>query len=176
MGIEGNIRQIYYLGFNTIVNDFMMGNRTKRPPQNEVNAMISFGNSLCYSAILSNIYHTQLSSTISFLHEPGYRRFSLALDLSEIFKPILTDRIIFKLLNKKEIQEQDFVHELNGCYLKDSGRKTFVKAFDERLQETIEHRELKRKVSYKHLIKLECYKIVKHIMDIREYKPFKIWW
>lgn len=176
MGIEGNIRQVYYNGFNTIINDFMMGNRTRRPPENEVNAMISFGNSLCYASVLSNIYHTQLNPTISFLHEPGERRFSLALDIAEIFKPIITDRIIFKLLNKKEIQENDFSHELNGCYLKDSGRKIFVKAYEERLHETIEHRELKKKVSYKHLIKLECYKIVKHIMGIREYKPFKIWW
>jgi len=176
MGIEGNIRQVYYKGFNEIVNDFVMGNRTKRPPANEVNAMISFGNSLCYAAVLSNIYHTQLNPTISFLHEPGERRFSLALDISEVFKPIITDRVIFKLLNKKVIQEKDFSHELNGCYLKESGRKEFVKAFEERLNETIEHRELKRKVSYKHLIKLECYKIVKHVMGIREYKPFKIWW
>lgn len=176
MGVEGNIRQVYYKGFNEIVNDFVMGNRTKRPPANEVNAMISFGNSLCYAAVLSCIYHTQLNPTISFLHEPGERRFSLALDISEVFKPIITDRVIFKLLNKKVIQEKDFSHELNGCYLKDSGRKEFVKAFEERLNETIEHRELKRKVSYKHLIKLECYKIVKHVMGIREYKPFKIWW
>jgi CRISPR-associated protein Cas1 len=176
MGIEGNIRQVYYKGFNTIINDFMMENRSKRPPENEINAMISFGNSLCYATVLSCIYHTQLNPTISFLHEPGERRFSLALDIAEIFKPIITDRIIFKLLNKKEIQGSDFVNELNGCYLKDSGRKTFAKAFEDRLHETIEHRELKRKVSYKHLIKLECYKLVKHVMDIREYKPFKIWW
>lgn len=176
MGIEGNIRQVYYKGFNIIINDFMMENRSKRPPENEVNAMISFGNSLCYAAVLSCIYHTQLNPTISFLHEPSERRFSLALDISEIFKPIITDRIIFKLLNKKEIQETDFVNELNGCYLKEAGRKTFVKAFEDRLHETIEHRELKRKVSYKHLMKLECYKIVKHVLGIREYKPFKIWW
>lgn len=176
MGVEGNIRQVYYSSFGVIVNDFAMGNRSKRPPENELNAMISFGNSLCYSLVLGCIYHTQLNPTISFLHEPGFRRYSLALDISEIFKPILVDRIIFKLLNRKEIQENDFVHELNGCYLKESGRKVFVRAFEDRLQETIEHRDLKKKVSYKHLVKLECYKIVKHLLDIREYKPFKIWW
>ena len=104
MGIEGNIRQRYYEGFDLIINDFEMGNRTKQPPQNEVNALISFGNMMCYSQCLRAIHQTQLNPTISYLHTPGERRYSLALDVSEIFKPILVDRVIFKVLNKKEIQ------------------------------------------------------------------------
>src|SRR5690606_24343742 len=85
MGIEGNIRQIYYQAFDVILNDFAMDGRSKRPPKNEVNALVSFGNMMCYTLCLGQIYHTQLNPTISFLHEPGYRRFSLALDLAEIF-------------------------------------------------------------------------------------------
>ena len=107
MGIEGNIRQAYYGAFGTIINDFEMGNRSKQPPQNEVNALISFGNMMCYTVCIDQIYHTQLNPTISFLHEPGVRRFSLALDLAEIFKPILVDRTIFSVLNKKQIQAND---------------------------------------------------------------------
>jgi CRISPR-associated protein Cas1 len=95
MGIEGNIRNIYYSSFNEILNEFEFDVRTKRPPKNEVNAMISFLNMICYTLCIDMIYHTQLNPTISFLHEPGERRFSLALDLSEIFKPILVDRLIF---------------------------------------------------------------------------------
>jgi len=176
MGLEGNIRQVYYSAFDTIINDFDMGNRTKQPPSNEVNALISFGNMLCYTLCLGQIYHTQLNPTISFLHEPGYRRYSLALDLAEIFKPILVDRTVFRVLNKKEIQEKDFDKNLNRCLLKESGRRVFVKAFEERINETIKHRTLNRHVSYKHLVKLECYKLSKHILNIEEYKPFKIWW
>lgn len=101
MGIEGNIRQTYYQAFDDILNDFAMEGRSKQPPQNPVNALVSFGNMLCYTACLDQIYHTQLNPTISFLHEPGARRFSLALDLAEIFKPMLVDRIIFRLLNRK---------------------------------------------------------------------------
>jgi len=106
-----------------------MGNRTKQPPNNEVNALISFGNMMCYTLCLDQIYHTQLNPTISFLHEPGYRRYSLALDLAEIFKPILVDRTIFSLLNKKQIQASDFRQELNRCVMKDSARKSFAQAF-----------------------------------------------
>jgi CRISPR-associated protein Cas1 len=176
MGIEGNIRQTYYRSFDTILNDFSMGGRTRLPPTNEVNTLISFGNMMCYTACLGMIYHTQLNPTISFLHEPGTRRYSLALDLAEIFKPLLVDRTIFKVLNKREIQAKDFDLALNRCTLKEGGKRIFVKAFEDRLQETIKHRSLKRSVSYKHLIKLECYKLSKHILGIEEYKPFKAWW
>jgi len=176
MGVEGNIRNHYYEAFHVIINDFQMGNRSKQPPSNEVNAMISFVNNMCYTVCLDAIYHTQLNPTISFLHQPGERRFSLALDVAEIFKPLLADRLIFSLLNKKIVQPSDFNIKLNSCLLKDSGRKAVVKAWDEKLLETIKHRNLGRSVSYKHLIKLECYKLSKHILGMEDYKPFKAWW
>lgn len=176
MGLEGNIRMNYYEAFDVIINDFSMGNRSKQPPGNEVNAMVSFVNSMCYTLCLDMIYHTQLNPTISFLHQPGERRFSLALDLAEVFKPILADRLVFSLMNKKQIQSSDFDKKLNSCLLKESGRKTVVKAWDEKLNETIKHRSLGRNVSYKHLVKLECYKLSKHLLGIEDYKPFKTWW
>jgi len=146
------------------------------PPGNEVNAMIGFANSLCYTVCLDALYHTQLNPTISYLHTPGERRFSLALDLAEIFKPILADRLIFSMFNKKQLQPADFDKQLNSCLLKPNSRKTVVKAWEEKLTETIKHRTLGRHVSYKHLIKLECYKLSKHILGIEEYRPFKAWW
>lgn len=176
MGSEGNIRNTYYQAFDLIINDFEMGNRTKQPPSNEVNAMISFVNTMCYTLCLDMIYHTQLNPTISFLHQPGFRRYSLALDVSEVFKPMLVDRLIFSLLNKKVVSKTDFDNGLNRCLLKETGRKKVVKAWDEKLNETIKHRSLGRSVSYKHLVKLECYKLVKHILGMEKYKPFKAWW
>lgn len=176
MGIEGNIRQQYYSAFDLILNDFAMNGRSKQPPKNEVNALVSFGNMMCYTLCLGQIFHTQLNPTISFLHQPGYRRYSLALDIAEIFKPLLVDRVIFRLLNKRELQAKDFDQQLNAITLKESGRKVFVRAFEEKLNETIKHRALNRNVSYKHLVKLECYKLTKHILNMEEYKPFKAWW
>ncbi len=176
MGWEGNIRQVYYKAFDKIIPNFEMGNRTKRPPSNEVNALISFGNMLCYTVCLDQIYHTQLNPTISFLHEPGYRRYSLALDLAEIFKPILVDRLIFSLLNKNILSEKDFDKKLNYCLLNESGRKKVLRDWEDRLNQTIKHRKLNKDVSYKHLVKLEVYKLIKHIMKIEEYQPFKAWW
>lgn len=176
MGIEGMIRQNYYEAFNLILNDFEFRGRTKQPPQNEVNALISFGNMMCYTLCLRAIHQTQLNPTISYLHTPGERRYSLALDVAEIFKPIIVDRTIFRVLNRKEIQEKHFDKKMNKCLLNVSGKKIFVKAIEERLEETIQHRSLGRKVSYRHLVKLECYKLAKHILGIEEYKPFKMYW
>ncbi len=176
MGLEGNCRQTYYGAFDLIINDFVMDGRSKQPPQNEVNALISFGNMVCYSQCLKQVYHTQLNPTISFLHEPGARRYSLALDLAEVFKPLLVDRLVFTLLNKKILQASDFRTDVNSCMLKESGAKIFMKHWDERLAETIKHRKLGRNVSYKQLIRLECYKLAKHIIGDTTYKPFKIYW
>ncbi|MEJ7714022.1 MAG: type I-B CRISPR-associated endonuclease Cas1b [Pyrinomonadaceae bacterium] len=134
MSCEGRARAAYYRGFSKILRqDVEFTKRVRRPPDNMVNALISFTNGLVYSATLSQIYRSQLNPTISFLHEPGARRFSLALDLAEVFKPVLADRLIFKLLNNRQLSERDFATDLNCCYLKESGRKTVLKEWDARL-------------------------------------------
>jgi len=177
MGCEGRIRELYYQSFPEIINiviDFQK--RVRRPPDNMMNALISFANSMVYTTVLGEIYHTQLNPTISFLHEPGERRFSLSLDLAEIFKPLLADRTIFKLLNKGIIDEKHFDRRLNSCYLNETGRKLFVQAFEDRLKTTIRHRTLKRNISYRHLIRLECYKLIKHLFGEKKYHAFRAWW
>lgn len=177
MGIEGNIRSNYYFAWNLIIDqEIKFEKRQKHPPTNPINAMISFTNSLVYTSVLSEIYKTQLNPLISYLHEPGERRFSLSLDIAEIFKPLLADRLIFSVMNKNQIQEKHFSKELNRCYLNEEGRKILLREFDEKLKTTIQHRQLKKSVSYRYLIRLECYKIIKHILGEKEYKPFKIWW
>lgn len=178
MAIEGNIREIYYNAFDYIVDDenFSMDERTKRPPKNRMNALISFGNSLLYTTILSEIYKTHLDPRIGFLHATNFRRFTLNLDVSEIFKPILVDRVIFHILNKGMIKPTDFDQKLGGLYLKESGRKVFIEKFEERLSTTIKHRKIGKDVSYRRLIRLELYKIEKHLMGEDQYEPFVSEW
>ncbi|MEM7574049.1 MAG: type I-B CRISPR-associated endonuclease Cas1b [Bacteroidota bacterium] len=177
MGVEGNCRQLYYETFPQIMPGYEWQGRKKRPPRNELNALISFGNALCYTLCLDAIYHSQLHPTISFLHEPGYRRYSLALDLSEIFKPILVDRLIFRLCNKRELNERHFDLVDDACFLSERGRKIMVQAWEERLKTSIQHRKLERRVSYRRLVRLECYKLIKYIMKMESsYTPFHAWW
>ncbi|MFQ5606268.1 MAG: type I-B CRISPR-associated endonuclease Cas1b [bacterium] len=177
MGLEGNIRQIYYRAWILIIDPAIeFEKRVRRPPDNQINALISFANSMVYTTALSEIYKTQLNPLISFLHEPGTKRFSLSLDLAEIFKPLLADRLIFTLLNRKQITDKHFTKKGKVCWLSEDGRKIFVRNFDERLTTTIKHRKLGRHVSYRRLIRLECYKLIKHLLGQSTYKPFVIWW
>lgn len=177
MGIEGNIRKVYYDSWKKIFNkDVEFEKRVKRPPDNMINTLISFINTLVYTTVLSEIYKTQLNPTISFLHSPGERRFSLCLDIAEIFKPLIADRMIFSLINKNMITESDFDTDSNFYYLKEKARKVILKEYDDRLKESIKHRTLNKYVSYRHLMRLECYKLIKFMTENEEYNSFKIWW
>jgi CRISPR-associated protein Cas1 len=175
MSAEGRIWAAYYQSFGEIINTFEMKEREIRPPTNEMNALISFGNSLLYSTALSEIYNTYLHPSISYLHEPSERRFSLALDLADIFKPVIVERVIFTLANNKMLTDEDFDREI-GVLLKDKGKKLFLREYQEKLSTTLNHPDLNRKVSYKYLIRLECYKLIKHILGDKKYNSFKIWW
>ena len=177
MGYEGNIHKIYYSAWNTVINqDINFKTRVKNPPDNMINTMISYVNTLIYTKVLTEIYHTQLNPTISYLHEPGVRRFSLSLDIAEIFKPLLGDRLIFSLLNRNQITEKSFTKEMNYLHLTKEASMLIASELDEKLQTTIKHKELNKNVSYQYLIRLECYKLIKHLLDEKEYEPFKIWW
>lgn len=178
MSKEAHIREIYYRCFDEIIGneDFYFEKRTRRPPKNFLNAMISFGNSVMYTLVLSEIYHTYLDPRIGYLHATNFRRFSLNLDVAEIFKPVIIDRTIFTLINKRIITKKDFEKDLNGILLSESGKKKFMKALEERLVQTISIKNVSNKVSYKRLIRLELYKLQKHFMGEKEYSPYISRW
>jgi CRISPR-associated protein Cas1 len=178
LSIEGNFRNYYYSCFNKIIKGkiFTYTKRVRNPPDNYINTLLSFGNSLLYNTSLCEILKTQINPLISFVHEPFERRYSLNLDIADIFKPLIVDRIIFKLINRGQINENDFDKELNFCYLKKSGRLKFIKEYDDKLNQTIKHYGLKRSVSYRYLLRLECYKLIKYFLENKKYKSFKINW
>jgi len=178
MAIEGHIRECYYKAFDAITGnkDFHFYERSRRPPKNRMNVLISFGNSILYTIVLSEIYKTHLDPRIGFLHATNFRRFSLNLDVAEIFKPIIIDRIIFSVVDKKMISKGDFEKQAEGLLFKEKGKKTFVEELDKKLEATIKHKKLGRNVSYRRLIRLELYKIQKHLMGEEEYEPFIASW
>ena len=178
MAIEGTVREIYYHAFDIILDneDFVFDKRTRRPPQNNLNTLISFGNSILYTVVLSEIYNTHLDPRIGFLHTSNHRRFTLNLDIAEIFKPLLVDRTIFTLVGKRMLSAKHFDRKTSGIVLKDDGRKIFVQEIDNRLKTTINHKKLGRQVSYRHLIRMELYKIEKHLIGEQDYEPFVSLW
>ena len=136
MGIEGNIRKTYYSSWKNIIDqEIEFDKRVMNPPDNRMNSLISFVNMLIYTKVLTEIYHTQLNPTISYLHEPGTRRFSLSLDIAEIFKPLIGDRLIFSLLNRNQISKKSFRSDLNGLQLKKEASQLIVAELDGEITE-----------------------------------------
>jgi len=178
MAIEGNMRNMYYKAFDEILDndDFKFEKRTRRPPQNTLNTLISFGNSLLYVLVLSEIYKTHLDPRIGYLHTTNFRRFTLNLDIAEVFKPLIVDRIIFTLVGKKIITVNDFEPDAGGILLKEKGRKKFIREFDNKISSTIKHRKLNRNVSYRRLMRMESYKLQKHLIGEELYEPYVSRW
>ncbi|WP_245810119.1 type I-B CRISPR-associated endonuclease Cas1b [Hydrogenobacter hydrogenophilus] len=169
MSVEGEFRKKCYEKLEEITG-FEFGTRTKRPPKNHLNALVSFGNSLVYAKVLGEIYYTQLNPAISYLHEPSTKRFSLSLDLSEVFKPILSDSLIIELAGKT-ITEKHFVNNSGLVYLNEEGKRIFLEEFNKLIEKTLKHKKLKRNVSIRSLIRIEAYKLIKHFVGDEMYTP-----
>lgn len=177
MGLEGRGHNAYFKAIDSVVpEDYRINKRERRPPTNMGNSLISFGNSLVYATVLTEIYYTHMNPTISYLHEPSERRFSLALDIAEIFKPLISHRLFLYLVNKKIINDKYFDSDIEKVILNEKGKKLYIRNYEDRLNEHILHRDLKKQVSYQDLIRFEIYKIEKHLLGIKNYKPFVIWW
>lgn len=178
MAYEGNSRDLYYSAFSKILKnpEFSFTIRTRRPPKDKINALISFGNAVLYTVVLGEIYNTFLDPRIGFVHTTNNRRFSLNLDIADIFKPIIVDRVIFTLINKKIITEKDFINELCGIILKDNAKKAFIQELNTKLESVIHHPKLNCDISYKRLIRLELYKLQKHFTEGVAYEGFIAKW
>lgn len=176
MLVEAKIWNYFYEQFDYFLrNDFVMNKRVKRPPDNPINALISFGNTILYTKTISQLYQTHLNQTISFLHSAGESRFSLSLDLSEVFKPIIVYKTIFDCINNRKLNvEKHFDKKLNYCLLNETGKKIFIAALEERFSQTYENKKLKRKVSLLTAIKYDAYKLIKEILEDVDFVPFSL--
>lgn len=177
MGLEGTAKRIYYSGWKKIFNqpvDF--SSRVKNPPNNLINALISYGNMVVYSVCLNEIYHTRLYPEIGFIHQPGDNKMSLSYDIAEIFKPLITDRSIFKVINKNIISEKDAVIKNNRCFIKKEAKQKFAQEIDDKLMTKIQLDGKPVRYSYRRIIREECYKLIKHFNDEEKYDPYITKW
>lgn len=174
--IEGQIWSRFYDSFKHFLpEDFILNKRVKRPPDNPINALISFGNTLLYTKTISAIYRTHLNQSISFLHSPREGRFSLSLDLCEVFKPVIVFKTIFDCVNNKKLQvSKHFDKSVNYALLNESGKKIFIENFENRINETFMHPKLKRKTTYKSAIRYDAYKLIKFLVEDKPFKPFSL--
>jgi len=172
-GIEGNIKSNYYSCWSNILRqDLDFHKRVQRPPDNIVNCLLSFGNVVFYGIVLTEIFRTGLSPAIGYLHSPGNNRNSLSFDIAEIFKPVIVDKVIFRTINTESITDSGFIKKNNLLYMKEETKKIFIKAIEDRLKTTFLHTDLKRNITYKTLIRLECYSLIKYLRGLDDYVPF----
>lgn len=173
MASEGAFQKNYYQTWNSIISNqrsFKFTARSKRPPTDKINALISYVNTRIYNITLSEIYKTELDPRIGYLHEPNYRSLSLHLDIAEIFKPIIGDNIIFTMLNQKEITAKDFKT--------DSGRIRFTNEAIKKIELNIIKKMTqqitigKQQLTWRQLIRREVNQLKKSICETREYEPY----
>jgi CRISPR-associated protein Cas1 len=177
MGIEGMIKKIYYGGWNQIFRQpVTFPKREKHPAPNPVNSLISYGNAVVYGVCLSEIYHTRLYPEISYLHEPADARASLVYDIAEVFKPIIADRAVFTVINKNMISEKGFYYKDGACLMKKETKMVFIQAIEKKLASTVEDPETGRSMSYRRLIREECYNLLKHVTGAKPYLSYKSDW
>jgi CRISPR-associated protein Cas1 len=119
--------------------EFVFTARTRRPPGNPVNAMLSFGYQILWNHLLALIELQGLDPYQACLHQGTERHAALASDLIEEFRAPLVDSLVMYLINRKLIDaHQDFVYHNGGCYLNDAGRRKYLKAFLQRMEEWIQ--------------------------------------
>lgn len=175
MTIEARARQLYYAAFNEIIrnDDFTFSQRTKRPPKDSLNAMISFGNTWLYNRIAAEINKTSLDIRIGCVHSTNRRSQSLNLDIADLFKPVIIDRTIFTLINKRIIDAKKHFREPDGggVYLNDYGKRLFLSALDEKIKSKYTVNNLP--VSYDSQIRKEIRSYKNHILKGASYKPYK---
>lgn len=131
---------------------------------------------IVYSVCLNEIFHTRLYPEIGFIHQPGDNKMSLSYDLADIFKPLITDRAIFKVINKNMISEKDCTVRNNRCILKKSARQKFVQEIEDKLMTKIQLEGKEVRYSYRRVIREECYKLLRHFNQEEPYRAYISKW
>ena len=173
--VEAQARKCYYEGFGRVVSGtgFEFERRSKRPPRDACNALISFGNTVLYNLMLQIIWKTSLDPKIGVVHATNRRNYSLNLDFADLFKPVVVDRVIFSVVNRRELKpDVHFVTtDAGGVLLNADGKRIFL----ERLDKKFDSRAAKKgtPTSYRQLMAEEVAAFQRLVRDGEPYKPFK---
>lgn len=174
-GYEGNSARLYWQGYASLIKEsdkWKMVGRNRRPPKDEINAMLSFGYSLLLRDFISAIVMTGMDYLLGFYHivQPG--RPSLALDLMEPYRPLLVDSIVLRMVNENMVDTSDFMKTKAGVYMKPETKKKIIYMYEKRVDEMITHPKFGYRLSYRRMINLEAKLFGKYIQgEIDDYIP-----
>ncbi len=177
-GVEGDAARGYFGAFSMLVRadreSFALDGRSRRPPRDRMNALLSFLYALLRSECSSGLEGVGLDPQVGFLHALRPGRPSLALDLMEEMRPIMADRLALTLVNRRQLRAENF-EELpgGGVYLTDEGRRTVITAYQHRKEEAVRHRVLRRNVPLGLLPHVQARILARHLRgDLEDYIPF----
>ena len=178
MAAEGNFRRTCWALLDQRLPDWLqLRGRSRNPPRNAGNAAVSFLNALTYSRCLTALRLTPLHPAIGFLHATTTRqRFTLALDLAEAHKPLLSERLLLRLAGRNQLTSGDFDTASARASLSDQGRRKLLEALRELLDDTVHHPGMKRHVTYEELIRLDAWRLTRHLLEGERFTATKAWW
>ncbi len=180
IGLEGMSTKIYFMGFSKMIRkkEFEFKERTRHPPLDPVNSLLSLGYSLITSEMFSVIFGMGLDPYVGFLHSLEYSRPSLALDLIEEFRPVIVDRLVLDLINKEMLKKEDFeyVETEEGKILKvllnPKAKSIFFTQYEKRMGALVALPE--GMFCYRRLFEVQVKKMIEAIKNKKEYEPFLI--
>ncbi|MCP4425283.1 MAG: type I-D CRISPR-associated endonuclease Cas1 [Chloroflexi bacterium] len=176
-GLEGAATAHYFNCFQHLLNEPELFNgRTRRPPRDPANALLSYGYTILLNQITSAICTVGLDPYIGYLHSSQYGKPALALDLMEEFRPLIVDSVVISIFNNGILKAKHFTHDLGGAYrLNDYGRRTFLTKLEARFDETIAHPTFGYKAAYRRSLELQTRLLAKTLTtEIPSYPPFTV--
>lgn len=181
LGIEGAAAKIYFGRFTTMMSDsikvdvsaFDENGRTRRPPTDPLNALLSFTYALLVKDLTSTTYSVGMDPYMGLFHQPRFGRPALALDIAEEFRPLIAESVVLQVLNNGEIRESNFLKRAGGCQLQPEGRKTVLRAYERRLQHEVTHPQFGYRVTYRRALEVQVRMLAAHLLgELPEYVPF----
>ncbi|NJE31232.1 CRISPR-associated endonuclease Cas1 [Thermococcus sp. 18S1] len=173
MGREAELWNHFYRYFGEAigVENFR---RTRRPPQDEINAMISYANAVVYGLAFSSAVKAGLDPSIGYLHSVSEKRHSLPLDLADIFKPLYVFPTVKALAGR--MKKSDFTKKGGAVYLSREGKRKLLSALTDTLRRTVYYKPWKRSMSYRFMMDYEARRLRRHLRGKSRYKAFRPWW
>jgi len=177
-GLEGQAAAEYFRVFNHLIvdqkHDFVFGERSRRPPLDEVNALLSFAYTLLAHDVRSALETVGLDPQVGFLHRDRPGRHGLALDIMEEFRPVVADRLVLSLINRRQLCKKGFRKAAGGAVtMDDDSRKTVLVEYQNRKKEQVYHPYVEETVPIGLLFFVQANLMARHIRgDIDGYPPF----
>lgn len=175
-GWEGSGSARYFGCFKQILNQpDLFNGRTRRPPRDPVNALLSYGYTILLNQVVSAVCSVGLDPYVGYLHSSQYGKPALGLDLMEEFRAPIVDSVVISLINNNMLGPQDFIAEFGTYRLTENGRRTFLTRLEARLDETIMHPTFGYRASYRRCLELQTRLLAKTLTgEVRTYPPFTV--